>query len=272
MKSIKSVFYLLIGVLVFQSCKEKIDIDIPAGEIKVVVEAEVTTEMDSSYVKLSKTADYYSNDPYPVITNAAVTLTLNGVATVFSHVGNGIYRAPSPFVGVRGQTYNLDVVYDGKTYTSKAVLEPMFRIDSIFQVFKPKEGFIKEGYSINYIGFDDRPKIKYTYFRLGYYDTIVHRDSLDDNKILFNSDQTPIGVQYSFELPFTRFKIGEECIMIFRSVDKNMNDFIEAYNTQTSGAPGPFQSPPANLPTNITGGAIGYFATYDVVRKRYKVK
>jgi hypothetical protein len=269
MKTIKNIFMLMAFVFTMASCKEAITIDIPTGEKKVVVEAEVTTEMDSSYVKLTMSADYYSADPYPVIDNANVSV--NGI--IFNNMGKGIYKAPSPYVGVRGQTYNLNIVYNGNTYTSKALLEPMFRIDSVFQVFKPKSGFLKEGYSINYLGFDDRPKIKYTYFRLGYFDTIVHRDSLSENKILFNSNQTPIGVEYAFELPFTRFQIGEEAILIFRSIDKNMNDFISAYNTQTSGAPGPFQSPPANLPSNIVGtGVVGYFATYDVVRRRYTVK
>jgi hypothetical protein len=125
---------------------------------------------------------------------------------------------------------------------------------------------------VSYVGYDDRPRTKYTYFRQGYYDTIVHRDSLLDFKVLFNNDQTPLYQEYNFELPFTRLQVGEECIMIFRSVDKNMNDFIDAYENQTSGAPGPFQVPPANLPTNISGGAIGYFATYDVIRKRYTIK
>jgi hypothetical protein len=260
--------YILLALLMLLSCKEQIDIEIPPGERKVVVEAEITTETDSSFVKLTRTADYYSKDPYPVITDAVVTV--NGIA--FSHVGNGIYKPAPPFTGIKDQTYALEIAHEGKTYASTAKLEPMFRVDSLFQVFKPAKGFIPEGYSINYIGFDDRPPVKYTYFRVGYFDTIVQRDSFDQFKVLFNSEQTPIGEPYSFELPFTRFKKGEECVMIFRSVEKAMNDFIMAYSEQTSGAPGPFQSPPANLPTNISGGAIGYFATYDVVRKRYKVQ
>lgn len=268
MRTWKILACLSLAVLMAASCKEAIDLDVPGGEKKMVVEAEVTTETDSSYVKLTWTADYYSRDPYPVIENANVTV--NGV--VFNYTGKGIYRAPSPYVGKVGETYTLNIVHEGKTYGAKAVLEPMFRIDSIFQVFKPAEGFIPEGYSINYIGYDDRPKVKYTYFRLGYFDTIVQHDSISEMKILFDNEFTPRFVPFAFELPFTRFKVGEESVLIFRSIDKNMNDFISAYDTQTSGAPGPFQSPPANLPTNITGGAIGYFATYDVVRKRYTVK
>ncbi len=263
-----TIFLSVILVLAVQSCKEKIEMDVPEGEQKYVIESELTTETDSSFVKITKTAAYFSKDPYPVVDNA--NITVNG--TPFLYVGNGVYKPAVPYVATINTIYNLNIDVDGKQFTSSSLLHPMFRIDSFYQVFKPKEGFLQEGYSINYIGFDDRPKTKYTYFRLGYFDTLVMRDSMQGFKILFSSEETPLNEPYSFELPFTRFQPGDECIMIFRSVDKAMNDFILAYENQTSGAPGPFQVPPANLPTNIKGGAIGYFATYDVIRKRYKVK
>ena len=267
-----TTLFILITITGLFSCKEKIDLNVPGGTPKLVVEAELTTETDSSFVKLTKTSDYYSTAAYPVVSTAAVTVN-DGVSTViFSYVGNGIYKPTSPYVGVAGKTYSLKIVAEGTTYTSSAVLEPMFSVDSVFQVYKPKEGFLPDGYSINYLGLDNRTKIKYTYFRGGYFDTIVKRDSITKDKILFNNDQTPIGTPYAFELPFTRFQKGDIYLMIFRSTDKFMTDFIQAYSDQTGGAPGPFQAPPANLPTNITGGAIGYFATYDVVRRRYTVK
>jgi hypothetical protein len=148
----------------------------------------------------------------------------------------------------------------------------MFRVDSFFQVWKEAEGFLPAGYSISYAGFDDRPQTKYTYFINGYFDTIVQRDSFDNNKILFDNTITPINESYNFEIPFARFNSGDEYIAIFRSIDKNMFDFINAYNNQDPNIPGPFQTPPANLPTNIVGGAVGYFTGYDVQRWRYKVK
>jgi hypothetical protein len=268
MKSIKNIFYILLAAISLQSCKEEVDLDVPNGEPKVVVESEITTETDSSFVKITKTSNYYSTDPYPTITDA--TVTVNGVP--FLHTGKGIYRPAVPYTGIRGQIYNLNIVAEGKTYTSSAILERMFRVDSVFQIYKDKEAFQDAGYTINFVGFDDRPRTKYTYFRQGKFDTIVQRDSIEDFKVLFNSTETKVGESYNFELPFTRLQKGEECIMIFRSVTKEMSDFIAAYSLQTDGAPGPFQVPPANLPTNVTGGAIGYFATYDVVRKRYTVK
>ena len=269
-RNIYTPLSFILAILLVSSCKEEIKLPIPDAQKKLVVESEITTETDSSFVKLTISADYYSNDPYPKPDDAIIKV--NGIS--FNNIpGTGIYRPPSPYTGLKGERYDLEISRGGKVYTSSAILEPMFRIDSLFQVFKPREGFQREGWSVNYMGYDSRPKIKYTYFRLGYFDTLVHHDTLQNFKVLFNNELGPNNVEYSFELPFTRFQKGDECIMIFRSCEKSMNDFITAYEDQTSNAPGPFHAPPANLPTNIRGeGVAGYFATYDLVRKRYTIR
>lgn len=267
MKQLKKISAVLISSLAFVSCQEKIDIDIPSSDKKVVIEAEVTTEMDSSYVKITQTADYYSTAPAPFIANA--TVTINGVA--FLHKGNGIYKPASPFVGELNKTYLLDVQQSGITYKATSTLTPMFKIDSVVPVYKPEEGFLEDGYTVVYHANDDRPLTKYTYYRFGITSHVTHADSLFNTKILFDNASTQAG-RYTFEIPFLRLQKGDTCIQVFRSVDKNMFEFIRAYDEQTSGAPGPFQSPPANLPTNISGGAIGYFATYDVKRTLTPIK
>lgn len=266
MKNMRTYLFFLLSISLI-ACKEELEVDIPASESIVVVEAQVTNEVDSSYVKLTKTVSYYSTQQYPAITDAVVTV--NNVT--FNHVANGVYKPASPYRGYADSIYLLNINHNGKTYTSLSKLDPMYRVDTTFQTFRQAEGFLEEGYAISYVGFDERPLTKYTYFRFGLYSNVINADSLFDPKILFNNSQTPIGIPYPFELPFVRYKKGDIALMEFRSVSKEMTDFIEAYNNQTSGAPGPFQVPPANLPTNIRGGAIGYFATYDVVRKRHLV-
>lgn len=266
----KSKYFQIISIIALNllvvSCKEKVDIDIPDGDPKLVVEAEISTEVDSSFVRLTKSANYYSSADYLKVTDALVLIN----SDTFYHVSNGVYRPKASYVGVVNTNYNLKIVAEGKTYTSSSKLTPMFRVDSLQQVFKPAQGFLKEGYTVKYFGFDNREPIKYTYFRFGKNDLNME-DSLFDAKILFDNGVTRNG-SYEFELPFLRLQPRDYTYMIFRSVDKNMYDFINAYNNQTSGAPGPFQVPPANLPTNIVGGALGYFATYDVVRSRIYIK
>ncbi|MBC7381561.1 MAG: DUF4249 family protein [Bacteroidia bacterium] len=266
----KNYMFLLLTALIFLgSCKEKTDIMVPGGDPLLVIESAVTTEIDSSYVKLTLSSNYFNAADYPVISKANVRI--NGVAFSFDPLKQ-LYKPGAGFVGKTDSVYNLLIEYNGKNYTSQSKLDKMFRIDSFFQTMKPKEGFLPAGFSVSYAGYDGRPRIKYTYFVNGFYDTITHRDSFNRNKILFNSSQTPLNKNYVFEIPFTRYNTGDEFLYIFRSIDKNMNDFIEAFNFQSSAAPGPFQVPPANLPTNVVGGAVGYFATYDVIRGRYKIK
>lgn len=263
------LYTLSLALLLTSSCKEKIDMDIDNAESRLVVEAEVTSETDSSYVKLTMSSNYYSNDPYPVVTDAAVSV--NGIAFNYDATRKLYHPAPG-FVGKTDSVYNLLVTVGGKSYTAQAKLERMFRIDSFFQIWKEAEGFLPAGYSINYAAFDDRSPIKYTYYSQGIFDTITKKDSFDGNLILFDNSLTPIGQSYNFEIPFMRLNSGDEYIATIRSIDKNMYDFLLAYGNSNPDIPGPFQSPPANLPTNITGGALGYFATYDVQRWRYKVK
>ncbi|MDZ4668671.1 MAG: DUF4249 family protein [bacterium] len=262
--------YIFFGlILSLAACKEKIEIAVPDSDPLLVVEGEVTTELDSSYVKLSLTSNYYSADQSPLVTNA--TINVNGVPFLYN-AAKGKYIPNPGYIGKTDSSYSLNISANGKTFSAVTKLEKMFRIDSFFQVYKEAAGFLPAGFSLSYVAYDDRPLTKYTYFVNGYFDTIAQRDSFSDNKILFDNAQTPANEPYNFEIPFARFNSGDEYIAIFRSVDKNMFDFINAFENQNPSIPGPFQTPPANLPTNIVGGAVGYFTGYGVQRWRYKVK
>lgn len=259
---------LVIPVLALMfACKEKVEVELPATDTRVVVESEITTETDSSFVKLSLTQSYYNTSPYPFITNATVVVNND----TFYHTSKGYYRPKSGYAGKADSLYKLRIVHDGKTYTSKSTLHAMFTIDSVMQVFKPKAGFLDEGYAVKYVGTDNRQPVKYTYFRYGKVD-LTGQDSLFNALILFDNGTSQAG-NFEFEVPyFRRLKVGETTFLIFRSLDKNIFDFINAFADQNSGAPGPFQVPPANLPSNIEGGALGYFACYDVKRFRITIK
>jgi hypothetical protein len=141
---------LLFG-LMFTSCEEVIDIDLPDNTQKLVVEGQITTEIDSSYVRITKSVGYFDNtNATPLITDAVIDV--NGIA--FNHAGNGIYKASSGYVGTTGTIYNLKVTHQGITYTSSSTLEPMFQIDTVVSYFKPASGFIEEGYAVAFFAIE----------------------------------------------------------------------------------------------------------------------
>ncbi|MES2779302.1 MAG: DUF4249 domain-containing protein [Bacteroidota bacterium] len=268
MKRIHFFILILLG-LGLVSCEEVIDVDTPPNVEKFVIEGAITTETDSSFIRLTKSVPYFENTKTtPLVTDAVVTV--NGV--LFSYTGNdGIYKAAVPYVGVTGQTYNLLVKHDGKEYTSSSILDPLFTIDTVISVYKEEQGFLEAGYTVKYTATDNRPPVKYTYFRFGYKNEEDTKglDSLNEFKVLFDNrnSKTP----YEFEIPFLRLQPNDTALMIFRSIDETVNRFYQAWNNRENGG-GPFSTPPANLPTNIKGpNALGLFAAYDVKRFRTRI-
>lgn len=265
--NIKHIIYIfLAGFLV--SCQEAIELDLTEEGKKVTVEAYVCTETDSSYVKLSYSAPYLNQNGIENISNANVEVReeANPTPILFTHINEGIYRAPAGFKGLAGKTYELSITVDGNTYKSTSKLDSMFEVDPDLRIeFRPAEGFIPEGYSVTYFSIDNRSQPKYTWFQFGKNDTI------NDQEITFDNVNITTGQTVPFELPFFRPVSGDSVMLIFRSVDRNVYDYLNALFILRSAAPGPFQTPPANPPTNITNGGIGYFVCSDVVRVWKKI-
>jgi hypothetical protein len=263
-KMIKAIF-ILCAFLFLVQCKQEIKLDLPNNGQVLVVQGEVSTQKDTSFVKLTQTVSYYSTDIVPTIDNAVVSV--NGI--LFKSKGNGIFMPDTPYVGLINTIYNLTVNYNGATYTSSSMLDPMFDIDRVDSVYYPAGsggpggGGRREGYAVRFFWTDTRTPAKYTYMRVGRTTLEILQDSFFRNIILMDNSVTKLNTQISRELP-RHYQPGDTVTAILKSCDKNMYYFLQAYQMQTSNAPGPFQIPPANLPTNITGGAVGYFSACDV--------
>jgi hypothetical protein len=269
MKNIHYLFLVLLG-LSLASCEQVIEVDVPENTVKLVVEGSITTETDSSFVRLTRSVGYFDNtSATPYVTNG--TVKVNG--TTFIHVSNGMYKPASPYTATINTKYNLNVVVDGKTYTSTSFLEEMFEIDTVIPVYKPKDLFGEAGYTVKYIGRDTRPPVKYTYFRFGFnsVERSAGQDSIEDFRVLFDNKSMVDGT-YEFEIPGHDLQLNDTSIMIFRSIDEPVYRYYFALGNRSSG--GPFSTPPANLPTNIIGKeepALGLFAAYDVKRFRTRI-
>lgn len=263
MKYIKESILALALIVLFSACEDKIDIDLSFAGQKPVVEGRVTTETDSSYIKLSYTAPYNSNEKPKVITTATVEVSKdNDPAVIFNHVADGIYKPAAGFVGEKDHMYNLRIVIDGNEYTSQSYLYPMFQVeDTLVQKFEPAQGFLDEGYSITYNAIYNQTPTKYYWFNFGKNDTI------EDFDVLFDNADFPMNQTQPFELPFFRAQKGDSVMLIFRSIDVYVNNYIYALGNLDNGGPGLFQSPPANPPTNIKGNALGFFYASEVVRR-----
>lgn len=261
MKNLKYSILIAIAGL-FTACTEKVDIQLGETDPRVVIEGYLVTESDSSYVRLSWTQDYFNPSDPVWINNGTVEITDDlGTSLLFNNAGDGKYTGPAGFQADTGRVYNLKVIVNGQEYTAQSTLFPMFEVDpQLAFEFMPATAFTDEGYAVTYYSVDSRGQDIYTKFNFGQNDTIF------DQEILFSGADIKKNERVPFELPFYRAQSGDSVMLIFKSVDTPVAKYFEALSSLNSGAPGPFQTPPANPPTNISGGAVGYFWCTDVVR------
>ena len=187
-------------------------------------------------------------------------------------------------------SYNLDVNYNNKNFTSSTKIPTPIPLDSTW--FSIWGGTDSLGYAWanltdpstignNYRWYAKRIN-KYTYGSLkgkqkdGNF--IPPRSSVVDDKF-FNG--------LSFEFAYDRgtengsnkdddeneergfFKIGDTVVIKFCSIDKGVLTFLETMEEQVLSAGNPFASP-SNVPSNIEGGNVtgiwaGYGVTYDTL-------
>jgi len=262
------ILYSLFAFIIFaSSCTEVIQVDIPASADRLVVEGYVSTEKDSSYVQLSKTVSYFSTSVNPFVNNAFVKVNND----TFFYTINGIYRPHAGYTGIVNTPYYLTVNYSGKTYSSLSILNPLIKIDSTFKfIYHEKELIAAAGYSVSF-NFMFHDANQYTYFRDGFNSPkSLWRDSLYSQLVTFDSKSTKYNELIPFDVPLLRLNANDTVLLMFRSCDLNAFNYYNALSDMSRGG-SPFSNPPANLPTNITGGAVGLFAAQEVRHFRIRI-
>lgn len=101
----------------------------------LVVDGLVTDQPRSSYVLLTRTADYTASSLNLVVRQATVTVSDNmGQSVVFREISPGYYQPPTDWKGVSGRIYTLTIrTSDGNQYRSEPdMLKPVPSIDTVY--------------------------------------------------------------------------------------------------------------------------------------------
>ena len=265
----KRIHLITLSTLLFflSACTEKVDIDLSGIDPVVVIEGTVSTETDSSFVRVSLTKDYFDEQSVVPVNDAIVLVFSDNDTATFNHTTNGIYVPPAGYKGDTLKQYTLRVLHDGKEYNSTTTLHPMFYVDTnLIFTYAEAAGFLSAGYKVTYLSIDTRPGEIFTQFRFG------QNDTLFDQEIFFSSAELVKNALLPFELPFYRPQLGDSVMLVFRSFDPPVAKYFIELGNLRSQAPGPFKTPPANPPTNISGGALGYFLATDIKRVNQVVR
>lgn len=257
-----SILTLLVAT-VTTSCTKIIDIDLNTEDNKrMVVDAIFSTYAQEHEVKLSMSANYYSADLPTQVSGASVVISDGTTSFVFADSGNGVYKSASAAAALANRNYTLTINYNGETYTAVNYCNPVPTLDTVVLVPNYADGSttIIEDYTIKFsmqekVGFGD-----YYAWKI-YVNGVLRNDKIKD--FLAQSDELiPDGSYLSLvELStIDDLESGDTVMIAQHAISKETYDAYFAILFQTDFRGGIFDSPPANVPTNLSTGAVGLFS------------
>jgi hypothetical protein len=259
------IFGVLVTVLF--SCEEVVQLDLTQAEPRLVIEAQVTNQSGSQFVKVTRTDDFYGSGPTPRVTDAVVTVADDlGNEYVFVHNPNnhadssGIYIPQTPFAGQIGRTYFLTVDADGERFEASDKLLSVIAMDSMkYQVNELEADDPKEpGKFYELLMFATEPQNEKNYYLFKFYrnDSLIYYLDTDiyynDDELLAEKiDGVPSPVYYG---------VGDSGRVEIYSLSRvgyvYYNDLFILLNNDAGGMFGPVPSTPR---TNLSNGALGFF-------------
>ncbi len=232
------------------SCEKVIDIDLNDSAPKLVVEAVVGPEAGSAAVFLTKSINFKQTE-IPVVGGAQITvedLTSHTVYS-FSEIDPGVYINAS-LKSVAGHSYKLTIQSEGKTYTAHSGFNHAVNLDNLEQ-----KTFSNSALFANLV--EITPKFTDPANTENYYQLQLVRNDTIQKDILLMNDVGYDGLMNTRSL-IIEAKKNDVVELELQSIDKAVYNYMIGYKENLIN----YSATPANPPSNITNGALGYFKVH----------
>lgn len=253
-------FYLMlfITIISFGACETVIDVNLKDTKPAIVIEANVTDNVEPQTVIISQTKPFNQNNTIVPVSQAIVTaFDEDGNHHQFLEAGPGKYVS-EPFAGVSGKKYTMQVNVNGTLYTASSIMPQKVLLDSLslteLSFFNSTKKYVQ-------VHFKDPGGVpnQYNYvlyvndeIRNAYY---VDNDRFNDGKnvtnTIFNADP--------------ELKKGDRIMVDFQCIDEPIYRYFFTL-AQIAGNGGP-PTAPANPDSNFDNGALGYFSAHTSQKK-----
>ncbi|MCU0429887.1 MAG: DUF4249 domain-containing protein [Cytophagaceae bacterium] len=269
MKTLRNFLMAILFIGGLGSCTEVIQVDLDEDASRVVVEGLVTDRLHPFEVKVSRTISFSNESLPPTVDNATVSISDNAGNTFpLTFVSKGLYTTSGPVQGVVGRIYTLSVTVDGVTYTASDQLNAIPPIDSMYTKFQEVSAVIPtEGYYA-YASSTDPPN-EQNYYQYKFY---KNGEPVGGTSGIFVNDDRFLSSSISnVQLPDI-YEVGDTVKMEQLALSRTAYLFYSGLFSQLNNDGGFFSTPPANAPTNLSGGALGFFQASGIASDSVVVK
>jgi hypothetical protein len=269
---------IIFAILTIISCTDVIDVEVPQGPQRLVIEASLDWEKGTAgneqIIRLSKSTPYFDANAFIPAEGAEVTVTNlgSGETYVFTDQGDGEYQTTS-FEPVLGQSYTLTIEYGGESYTATETMTPVTDITNIYQ--GRAEGFDYKALEAHIIFTDPDDESNNYLFKFQRVGDLLPILEAGDDKF-FNGNK----INWWYEIEENKdqnvypFEPGDILDIKMYGISRPYYDYIKVMISQL-GNSGPFTPVPAAVKGNCTNGTnpenfpYGYFRLSQMVKAQY---
>jgi hypothetical protein len=280
---IKKFLYIIPVMLLAVSCTEEIEIELDSTYTRLVVDGSIESDTGIYQVRLTKSADYFSNTPVPRVVNANVYLD-DGSSIIpmqETEAGtSGVYETDPDFAGQTGKTYTLHIELpepiSGKSaFEASSVMNSVTTLDSVASEFHPEWG--PEGIWMVKIWAQEPGDEENFYMFNLYRNGVLITDSItkkvvSDDKFYNGSYMKGVPAIYLNNAhSWETLRPGDLITVQMSGITKEYYNFVNQVRQAGFSIPF-FSGPPANVQGNIDNGGIGFFAAWSNSTKSGVVK
>ncbi len=256
MKNFNILLLAVITIFSFASCEKVIELELKNTEPRLVFDGKLSDQAGPIVFNITQTIDYDQPNNFPQISGAVITLNGNNNSEVLSEQSPGVYWATA-IQGIPGETYSVNINYEGKDYNSSIKMPLPIAIDSVtldsIVTFRGPLPLLTTS-------FQD-PAGEKNYYYLNY---LINGENSGDysllNDDLRDGEEIVVG---TISTDYEDVGLGDTITVQLQCIDVTMYNYyrtLEALNDAGGGGLG--STTPDNPTSNITGGGLGYFKVY----------
>jgi hypothetical protein len=251
---------ILILLLILPGCEKQYDWNIKEDSFdRLVVDGIVTNELKAQEIKLTRTNQYLNLPSIPV-SGAEISVSDGQNTYIFSESEPGVYLS-LPFQAAINNTYQLTINLNDHQFTASSEVEPVTPMEDINYVWDESKYLYR--FIPNEHGKPSMTEIYYNWSGIPWY--CESTGSCYAQETFYVLDNIDVNAVFGPEKEKIYFPAGTELIRRKYGITHEHQQFIRSLLMETEWRGGVFDVLQGNVPTNLSNGALGYFAACTVI-------
>lgn len=244
-----NLFFLLVLVTSFASCKKVIHVNLNSTSSRYVVQGEVTDQPRPYLVTITKSINFDQDNIFPTVSGALVVITdvTANISDTLAETSPGNYTSHL-ITGTSGHVYSMYVSVANNIFRAKSTMPSLVTLDSLYTQPSPFRA--------------DRPELVPVYTDPvatgNYYHFVEIKNDTVANAVIVRNDGFINGVIVKQPIGGDNLNPGDSVALFLECIDSAMYQYYFSLNQTEDQS----SATPANPQSNITGGALGYFSAH----------